>query len=70
MLIVPAFRGFHFSVLVLNINVFLRQGAKGPLDVPGIHLLLSPHHPQFWFFTQSFGVEERTSQLTFKTPKF
>jgi hypothetical protein len=68
-LIVPALRGFHVGLLLLKIKVFLRQGAKGPLEVPGIQLLLSPHHPQLLLLTHAGGFDDKTSQFTFKTPK-
>jgi len=49
--------------------VFFKHGARGPLEVPGIHLVLSPHQPHLSLFTQSEGLVEKTSHWTFKTPK-
>jgi hypothetical protein len=52
---VPALRGFHSGEGKVYKNVFLRQGAKGPLVVPETQEFFSPHHPQPACLTQLGG---------------
>lgn len=51
-------------------NVFLRQGAKGPLSVPGMQEFLSPHHPQEGLATHLFGSVLKTLQFTCNPARF
>jgi hypothetical protein len=57
-LIVLAFKGFHWLLGLVKRKESLKHGAKGPLEVPGIHELLCPHHPQLELLTQSAGAVE------------
>jgi hypothetical protein len=52
MLIVDALRGLHSTLGAVYKYVDLRQGANGPVLVPGIHELFCPHHPHPLLLTQ------------------
>lgn len=64
MLIVPALRGFHSGEGMEYKNVFLRQGAKGPLVDPETQEFFSPHHPQPACLTQLGGFIVYKLQFT------
>ena len=57
-LIVLAFKGFQTLGGFVKRKEFLKQGAKGPLEFPGIQVLLCPHHPHPELLMQSAGAVE------------
>ena len=62
-LISLAFKGFQSLGGLVKRKVFLKHGAKGPLEFPGIQLLLCPHHPHPDLLTQLPGSVDPTLQL-------
>lgn len=61
---VPPFNGFHSTLGWVYMKLFLKQGANGPFEFPGIQVFELLHHPHPGLLTQLLGWLEWRLQLT------
>ena len=66
----PALSGFQSEVGEVYKNVFLKHGARGPLSLPGIQVLFSPHHPQPELRVHPWGLTVYTLHSTWMADRF